>query len=102
LQNVESKTLVLQPYSKTLVSDTCDHIASQTVPSSNSLHNYYCQKTQHTVDSYPNFFRIAKHRISAKPRESNLLSRLSIDLRVIHRTEVPMGIQGFMQPFPKL
>jgi hypothetical protein len=69
---------------------------------SNSLHSYYCRKTQHTVDSYPNFFRTTEHRLSAKPQESNLLSRLSIGLRVISRTEVPLGIQGFMQPFPEL
>jgi hypothetical protein len=58
------KTLVLQPYSKTMGFDTYDHIASQTVPSSDPLHSYCCRKTQHMVDSYPNFFRIAEHRLS--------------------------------------
>jgi hypothetical protein len=35
------------------------------VPSSNSLHSYCGRKTQHMVDSYPNFFRTAEHMLSA-------------------------------------
>jgi hypothetical protein len=95
------KTLVLQPYSKIRGSNTYDHIASQTVLSSNSLHSYYCQKTRHTVDSYPNFFRTAKHRLLVYSRGLIYLLGMSISLRVISRTEVQMGSHGFMQHFPE-
>jgi hypothetical protein len=69
------KTLVLQPYSKTMGSNTYDHIASQTVPSSNSIHSYYCRKTHHTVYSYPNLFHTIEHRLSAYSWGSDLLAR---------------------------
>jgi hypothetical protein len=59
------KPLVLQPNTKTMGFDTYDHIASQMVPSSNSLYSYCCRKNRHTVDSYPNFFCNAEHRLSA-------------------------------------
>jgi hypothetical protein len=52
-----------------------DHIASQTVSSSNSLDSYCLSRTRHMIDSYPNSFRIAKHMLSTYPRESDLLSR---------------------------
>jgi hypothetical protein len=54
------------------------------------------------VDSYPNFLRIAEHMVSTNPQGSDLLSRFVRVLRVISRTEVQTGIQGFMQPFPEL
>jgi hypothetical protein len=65
----------LQSHSKTTGFSTYDHIASQTAPSSKSLDSYCCRKTRHTVDSYPNSFRIAEHKLSACLQESNLLSR---------------------------
>jgi hypothetical protein len=75
---------------------TYDHIASQMVTSSDSLHSYYCQKTQHTVDYYPNFFCTTEHRLSAYPWGLIYSLGLSIGLRVISITKVQMGIQGFM------
>jgi hypothetical protein len=69
------KTLVLQPYSKTLGSDTYDHIAYQTVLVSNSLHSYCCRKTWHMVDSYHNFFCTTEHKLSAYSQGSDLLAR---------------------------
>jgi hypothetical protein len=41
------------------------------VPSSNSLDNYCCRRTQHTTDSYPNFFHIVGHKLLAYPEESD-------------------------------
>jgi hypothetical protein len=96
------KPYVLQPHSKTMGSNTYYHIASQTVPSSNSLDIYCCRKTRRMVDSYSNFFCTIKHKLSAYPRGLIYLLSLFINLRVISRTEVQMGIQGFMQPFLEL
>jgi hypothetical protein len=45
------------------------------VPSSDSLDNYYCMRTWHMVDSYPNSFHIAEHKLSAYPQEPDLLPR---------------------------
>ncbi len=56
-------------------SDTYDHIASQTVPSSDSLHSYCCQKTWHTVDSYPNFLDVSKHKLLAYLQEFGWLTQ---------------------------
>jgi hypothetical protein len=35
------------------------------VPSSGSLHNYYCKRTQPMTDSYPNFLDILEHKLLA-------------------------------------
>jgi hypothetical protein len=45
--------------------DTYDHTTSQTVLSSSFLDNYYYRRSQHTIDSYPNFFHIAGHKFLA-------------------------------------
>jgi hypothetical protein len=64
LQNVGSKKpSVLQPHSKTTEFDTYDHTTSQTAPSSSSLDSYCYRRSQHTGDSYPNFFHIAGHKL---------------------------------------
>jgi hypothetical protein len=54
---------------------TYDHIASQMAPSSNSLDSYCCKRTWHMTDSYPNFFRIVRHKLLAYLLEFDLLSR---------------------------
>jgi hypothetical protein len=52
------------------------------------------------VNSYTNSFCTTELELLAYPRESDLLSLgLFIHLRVISRTEVQMGVQGFVQPF---
>jgi hypothetical protein len=48
---------------------------------SNSLNSYCCRKTWHTANSYPNFFHIAEHNLSAYPQEPVLLSWF------VHRSE---------------
>jgi hypothetical protein len=48
------------------------------------------------VNSYTNSFRTVEHKLLAYPRGLFYLLDLSIGLRVINRTEVQMGIQGFM------
>jgi hypothetical protein len=53
-------------------------------------------------DSYSNSFRTSVHMLLAYPWGLIYLLGLYIDLRVISRTEVQMGIQGFIQPFPEL
>jgi hypothetical protein len=62
----------------------------------NSLGSYYCRKIRRMVNSYTNSFRIVEHKLLAYPRGLFYLLDLSIGLRVINRTEVQMGIQGFM------
>jgi hypothetical protein len=67
-----------------------------------SLDNYCLRRTRHTTDSYPNFFHVVEHKLSAYLLESDLLFGLTMRLRMISRTEMQLGIQGFMQPLPKL
>jgi hypothetical protein len=55
------------------------------------------------VNSYTNFFHTIEHKHLAYHRDSDLLPLgLSVHLRVISRTEVQMGVQGFVQPFLEL
>jgi hypothetical protein len=54
------------------------------------------------VDSYPNFFCTTEHRLLAYPQGSDLLSQSVHRSGVISRTEVQLGIHGFMQSFPVL
>jgi hypothetical protein len=56
------KSSVFRSYSKTTRFSTYDHISSQMVSSSNSLH-IFPRKTRHTVDSYHNFFCTAEHKL---------------------------------------
>jgi hypothetical protein len=66
---------ILQSHSKKTGFGTYEYIASQMAPSSNSLGNYCCRRTQHMTDSYLNIFRIAEHKLSAYIQESDWLSR---------------------------
>jgi hypothetical protein len=68
----------------------------------NFLDDYCCRRVRRTVDSYPNSFHIVVHKLSAYPCGLIYSLGLSIFLRTIRRTEVQMGIQGFLQPFLEL
>jgi hypothetical protein len=35
------------------------------VPSSSSLDNYYCRRTQPRLDSYPNLLNVPEHKLLA-------------------------------------
>jgi hypothetical protein len=69
----DQKYFILQSHSKTTEFGTYDHIEYQTVLSSSSLDSYCCRRTQHMADSYPNFFHIVEHKLSACLPESDLL-----------------------------
>jgi hypothetical protein len=69
------KPSILQSHSKTMAFGTYDLIASQTLPSSNSLDSYCCRRTQRTVDSYPNSFHTVEHELLAYPQGPDLLSQ---------------------------
>jgi hypothetical protein len=53
------------------------------------------------VDSYSNFFCTVEQKPLAYPQGLIYSLGLSITLSVISRTEVQMGVQGFVQPFPE-
>src|SRR5438128_11924599 len=63
----------LQSDSRTKVFCTCVHIGPQMVTSSNWLDSYCCMRTQHRVDSCPNFDHSSMHKLSAYPQESGSL-----------------------------
>jgi hypothetical protein len=81
--------------------DTYDRITSQMVPSSNSLVSHCLRRTRRMVDSYSNFFVLQS--IGSQYILGDLIYSLSlsISLRVISRTKVQLGVQGFVQPFPE-
>jgi hypothetical protein len=67
LQNVEPKHLpfsILTPKQWSLTT-------SQTVPFSSFLDSYCYRRTQLTIDSYVNYFHIARHKLLAYPLESD-------------------------------
>jgi hypothetical protein len=78
--------------------DTYNYIAYQMAPSSNFLDSYYCRRTRHTADSYPNIFYIAEHKLSACHPESGLPFRSnhrSEDITPMYMAETPpIVIQG--------
>jgi hypothetical protein len=50
------------------------HTILEMVPSSDSLGNYYCMRTQPTIDSCPNFLGIPSHKPVAYLQEFGLLA----------------------------
>jgi hypothetical protein len=79
--------------------NTYDHVASRTMPSLNSLGSYCCRRTRRMTYSYPNSFCTAEYQ--AYPRGPIYSLGLSIGLGMISRTEVQMGIHGFVQSLPE-
>jgi hypothetical protein len=65
LESVQAqRTVFLQSDPSIEESCTSSHIKLQKVTSSDWPNNYYYMKTQHKVDSYPNFLHVEGHKLS--------------------------------------
>jgi hypothetical protein len=96
------KLYAFSSHSKTMGFGTYDHITSQMVPSPKSLGSYCCRRNRirYTIILTSSILQSACFQHILEGLIYSL--SLSIGLTVISRTEVQLGIQGFMQAHPEL